>query len=84
MGAVPIDQLKVLRGEEQLTLYQWNTNIAKHYFCSVCGIYTHHGRRTDPSIRGFNVACLQDVDLSALNEIEMVDGASLSVVTDDS
>ena len=70
MGAVPKDQLEVLRGEDKLTLYQWNTKIAEHYFCSVCGIYTHHQRRTDPSICGFNLGCLEDVDQSALGEIE--------------
>ena len=82
MGAVPKDQLEVLRGEDKLTLYQWNTKIAEHYFCSVCGIYTHHQRRTDPSICGFNLGCLEDVDQSALGEIEFVDGASLSVIED--
>ena len=28
-------------GEEALTVYQFNTGVAQHYFCSRCGIYTH-------------------------------------------
>jgi hypothetical protein len=32
----------VTKSEEKLTLYQFNTNTAKHYFCSACGIYTYH------------------------------------------
>ena len=68
-----------MQGEDKLTLYQWNLNIAKHYFCSVCGIYTHHQRRSDPNGCGVNVACLEDVDPYAIEEITMVDGASLSV-----
>lgn len=80
MGTVPKDQLEVLRGEDKLSLYQWNTKVARHYFCSVCGIYTHHQRRTDPTICGFNLGCLDDVDPSTLEDIEQVDGASFSVV----
>ena len=83
MGSVPVGQLEVLRGEDVLTLYQWNTKVAKHYFCSVCGIYTHHQRRTDPSICGFNLGCLDDVDQSTIEDIEFVDGASLSLVDDE-
>ena len=32
-------------GEEALTVYRFNTGVAQHYFCSRCGIYTHHQRR---------------------------------------
>lgn len=79
MGAVPKSQIEILRGEDKLTLYQWNTRVARHYFCAVCGIYTHHQRRTDPSVCGFNLGCLEDVDQSKLGAIELVDGASLSL-----
>lgn len=32
--------LEVVEGKDKLTLYTFNTGSAKHYFCSVCGIYT--------------------------------------------
>ena len=76
MGFVSTDQLKVVKGEDALSLYQWNTGVAKHYFCKVCGIYTHHQRRMNASQFGFNVACLDGVDPFALTEIGLVDGAS--------
>jgi len=82
MGTVAKNRLEILRGEDKLTLYRWNTRVARHYFCSACGIYTHHQRRTDPSICGFNLGCLEGVDPSTLGEIEQVDGASFSVVGD--
>ena len=46
-------------GEEALTLYRFNTGVAQHYFCSKCGIYTHHRRRSNPNQYGVNVACLK-------------------------
>ncbi len=80
MGSVPMGQLRVTQGAEFLTLYQWNTRVAEHYFCKVCGIYTHHRRRSAPDEYGFNVACLEgdvDIDESALL---WVDGAAASLV----
>jgi hypothetical protein len=54
----PLDGLTVFEGKEFLTLYQFNTNTAKHFFCSKCGSYTFHQRRSDPNTYGVNVACL--------------------------
>jgi hypothetical protein len=80
MMMVPKAQLKVVAGEDTLSLYQWNLRIAKHYFCSVCGIYTHHQRRTDPTQCGINVACLEGVDPFALTDVTVLNGAGLSIV----
>ena len=57
----PLDGLKFLSGQEVLKLYQFNTKTAEHYFCSVCGIYTHHKRRSNPNEYGVNAACLAGV-----------------------
>jgi hypothetical protein len=78
MASVPVGKLRVVKGGEMLSLYQWNTKVAKHYFCKVCGIYTHHQRRSNPNEFGVNVGCFDDVDLSALGEIKTGDGASMS------
>jgi hypothetical protein len=82
MAGVPVGRIRIVKGEDRLTLYQWNTKIAKHYFCSVCGIYTHHQRRTKPDELGFNIACLDGVDPFALGPIPVGDGASFSLVSD--
>ena len=79
MASVPVDKLRIVRGEDKLSLYQWNTMQAKHFFCSVCGIYTHHQRRSNPSEYGFNVACISGVDISALGPIGLGNGASQSL-----
>lgn len=70
----PSTGLKVVRGAEALTLYQWNTRTARHWFCSICGIYTHHRRRSNPGEYGVNAACIEGVDLRALGEIPWSDG----------
>ncbi len=50
--------LQVTRGTDNLAMYQWNTKIAKHYFCKTCGIYTHYARRNNSNEYGINIACL--------------------------
>jgi hypothetical protein len=82
MALVLRDNIKILHGENKLKLYQWNTMIAKHYFCGICGIYAHHQRRSAPTECGFNIACLEDVDPYAFKDLRIVDGASLSRVDD--
>lgn len=74
MASVPLADLKITRGTDVLTLYQWNTRTARHYFCSVCGIYTHHQKRSDPTQFGFNVACCDEIDPFALTDVPVMDG----------
>ena len=62
VASVPLAGLKSVKGEDVSRLYQFNTNTAKHFFCSVCGIYTHHQRRSSPEQYGYNVGCLQGVN----------------------
>jgi len=77
-GAVAVtaqlDSIEIIQGAEMLSLYQFNTNTAKHYFCSSCGIYTHHQRRSNPSQYGINVACLENVSPFDFPEVIVNDG----------
>src|SRR5580698_4066018 len=66
MAKVPEQALTIACGEDLLTLYQWNTRRAKHYFCSRCGIYVFHRKRSAPDHFGINVFCLDDFDAGAL------------------
>ena len=76
VGSVPLANIKILKGESELKLYQFNTGTAKHYFCSNCGIYTHHQRRSDPSKYGYNIGCLEGVNPYELGAIEVMDGVN--------
>jgi hypothetical protein len=75
MLSVAVGQFRISRGADMLTLYQWNHRIARHYFCRVCGIYTHHQRRSNPLEIGVNVGCLEDVNPDQFDTGIMGDGA---------
>jgi hypothetical protein len=62
MVKVHESEFKLLKGEECLTLYQFHTHTAKHYFCKVCGIYPFHRKRVTPDFVGINVFCLEGFD----------------------
>ena len=72
--SAPLNGIKILQGAENLTVYQFNTNTAKHWFCKSCGIYTHHQRRSNPNEYGVNVAILDGVNPRDLGQVPWVDG----------
>lgn len=74
MATVAADGVRVLQGADALTLYQFNTGTAKHWFCSRCGIYTHHQRRSNPQEVAYNVACLEGVNPFELDPVPVSDG----------
>ena len=76
MATALLADLTVTKGTDKLSLYRCNTHVARHYFCSICGIYTHHQRRKNSNEYGYNVAC---IDLASLGDISMTHGISMSV-----
>ena len=74
MTPISKEQLKVVKGEDVLKLYQYHTKVAKHYFCSNCGIYTHHVMRSNPNMYGINVACLEGIKPFELENVVINDG----------
>lgn len=78
MTKVHEDQFRLIQGEDSLGLYQWNTRVAKHHFCTQCGIYTFHRKRAAPDHYGVNVYCLDDADLSDISVVE-VDGLTMPI-----
>mgnify|MGYP001157187436 FL=1 len=62
MAMVSKESLSIIKGEEYLTSYKFNTMIAEHFFCRICGIYTHHNRRSDPNGAAVNIGCIDAID----------------------
>lgn len=76
VGSVKLSGIRIVSGAENLTLYQFNTHTAKHFFCSHCGIYTHHQRRSNPTEYGFNMGCLDGVNPFDLCDVVTNDGVN--------
>ena len=74
MASVPTTHLKVTKGKEALSLYQWGTMVAEHYFCRTCGVYTHHKRRSNPSEFGVNIACVEGVRALSYEHVPIGNG----------
>ena len=70
MSIVKNEDFKITKGEDKLSFYQFYTKVAKHFFCSICGIYTHHHPRINPALTGFNVGCLENIDTFKLNNLQ--------------
>lgn len=81
MVLVDKEQLTVTSGKDNLSSYQFNTNVANHFFCKTCGIYTHHRRRRDDGF-GVNTGCLDGFSADDLDEVISFKGSELSVVGD--
>ena len=74
LAFVPADRLRLKTPAAQLATYTFNKHRIQHHFCSVCGIYTHHKRRSDPNQLGVNVACLEGVSPFDFREVKVHDG----------
>jgi hypothetical protein len=55
---VPKSKFKLLQGDEHLTTYTFNTGVAKHRFCSLCGIKAFYIPRSNPDGVDINLNCL--------------------------
>jgi hypothetical protein len=76
VASVVLSGITIIQGAESLKLYQFNTHVAKHYFCGNCGIYTHHQRRSFPDHYGYNVGCLEGINPFDLEPVPLNDGVN--------
>lgn len=61
---VPQRNFRLLAGEETLTTYRFNTGVAQHTFCKICGIKPFYIPRSNPDGVDVNVRCLQPQPVS--------------------
>ena len=64
---VPESRFRITKGVERLAEYTFNTRVAKHLFCSECGVKSFYRPRSNPDGWSVNARCLDDVDGLALN-----------------
>lgn len=70
---VPQENSTLCQGTEFLTSYTFNTKVAKHTFCSICGINSFYYPRSHPDMIDVNIRCL-DHDLINKFTIRPFDG----------
>jgi hypothetical protein len=66
---------RVTKGEDTLTEYTFNTGVAKHRFCSVCGVKSFYVPRSHPDGISVNLRCL-DENAGVAGRIVDFDGAN--------
>ncbi len=70
---VPRSVFRLLTPEDEITTYTFNTGVAKHYFCSNCGVAPFYVPRSNPDCIDVNARCLRGVDPGGL-EVRPFDG----------
>jgi len=60
------EKFRLLKGEEALVTYRFNTGTAKHSFCGHCGIHAFYTPRSHPDKVDVNVRCIEGIDLAVL------------------
>ncbi len=66
---VPASQFRLTRGESVLSVYRFNTGVARHLFCSICGIKSFYVPRSNPDGFSVNLRCL---DTGTLGSVTLI------------
>ena len=64
---VPTDAFRLVRGEDDIATYTFNTGVAKHYFCKCCGIKSFYVPRSHPHGISVNARCLDEGTVSGVS-----------------
>ena len=55
---VPKEDFRLIQGEGDLSTYTFNTGVARHHFCSHCGIKSFYVPRSHPDGISVNLRCI--------------------------
>jgi hypothetical protein len=64
---VPRTRFRLLRGEQDLSEYRFNTGTARHLFCRRCGVKSFYVPRSNPDGYSVNLRCLDQTTLAAVS-----------------
>ncbi len=77
---VPLDHFTLIDGRESLSTYRFNSGVAEHYFCKVCGVKPFYVPRSNPDGMDVNLRCLErqpaQVDIVAFDGQNWEDNAA--------
>ena len=64
---VPRSRFRLLQGSAELATYTFNTGVARHLFCKICGIKSFYIPRSNPDGYSVNVRCLDPATIRQVN-----------------
>ena len=63
---VPKSRFTLIQGSESLSTYTFNTGVAKHLFCKMCGVKSFYIPRSHPDGYSVNVRCLEPATIGKI------------------
>ena len=67
---VPKSRFRLLKGQDVLKTYTFNTGTAKHFFCAVCGIKSFYVPRSHPDGFSVNARCLDEGTVESMTVVK--------------
>ncbi len=72
---VPKQDFHLLRGQDTIETYTFNTGVAQHYFCRHCGVKSFYVPRSHPEGISVNTNCIDPETITSV-EATPFDGAN--------
>ena len=63
-------KFKLIKGKKFLSTYTFNTKVAKHIFCKICGIKSFYIPRSHPESISVNLNCINSKTVKSIKVIE--------------
>ncbi len=73
---VPKTQFRLLSGRDDLVTYRFNTGVAEHMFCRICGIKSFYVPRSHPDGVSVNARCIDPDTVAEISVVRRFDGAN--------
>ena len=69
------DDFRLISGADVIETYTFNTGVARHHFCRICGIKSYYVPRSHPEGVSVNARCLDPETVESI-EVKSFDGAN--------
>lgn len=63
---IPESAFTLISGSDQLTEYRFNTKVAVHLFCKICGVQSFYRPRSNPDGFGINIYSIDTSPASSI------------------
>ncbi|MGV6802401.1 MAG: GFA family protein [bacterium] len=70
---IPKRDFTLLSGKDCLTEYRFNTKVARHFFCEICGVKSYYVPRSNPDGYSLNLNCMDQTQFANIT-VDCFDG----------